>query len=85
MSEVDAGRRQIVDALVVVQVIVVGDEGFDPSLELGRPSNAGAATLSVTALAAPVNRFTRGRPWGWTLAWEGIAGEYGTVALYRVE
>ena len=33
-SEVDVGRRQIVDALVVAQVIVVGDEGFDPSLEL---------------------------------------------------
>ena len=32
--EVDIGRRQIVDALVVAQVIVVGDEGFDPSLEL---------------------------------------------------
>ena len=30
-SEVDVGRRQIVDALVVAQVIVVGDEGFDPS------------------------------------------------------
>ena len=29
-SEVDVGRRQIVDALVVAQVIVVGDEGFDP-------------------------------------------------------
>ena len=33
-SEVDVGRRQIVDALVVAQVIVVGDEGFDPSLKL---------------------------------------------------
>jgi hypothetical protein len=32
--EVDVGRRQIVDALVVAQMIVVGDEGFDPSLEL---------------------------------------------------
>ena len=32
--EVDIGWRQIVDALVVAQVIVVGDEGFDPSLEL---------------------------------------------------
>jgi len=32
-SEVDIGRRQIVDALVVAQVIVVGDEGFDPSVE----------------------------------------------------
>ena len=31
--EVDVGRRQIVDALVVAQMIVVGDEGFDPSLE----------------------------------------------------
>ena len=31
--EVDVGRRQIVDALVVAQVIVVGDEGFDPSVE----------------------------------------------------
>ena len=85
MSEVDAGRRQIVDALVVVQVIVVGDEGFDPSLEL-----AGHPTLVRPHLASPLlpplwNRFTRGRPWGWTLAWEGIAGEYGTVALYRVE
>ena len=30
----NTGRRQIVDALVVAQVIVVGDEGFDPSLEL---------------------------------------------------
>ena len=38
-SEVDVGRRQIVDALVVAQVIVVGDEGFDPSLELaGHPT-----------------------------------------------
>ena len=33
-SEVDVGRRQIVDALVVAQVIVVGDEGFDPNLKL---------------------------------------------------
>ena len=32
--EVDVGRRQIVDALVVAQVILVGDEGFDPGLEL---------------------------------------------------
>ena len=32
--EVDVGRRQIVDTLVVAQMIVVGDEGFDPSLEL---------------------------------------------------
>ena len=32
--EVDIGWRQIVDALVVAQVIVVGDEGFDLSLEL---------------------------------------------------
>ena len=32
--EVDIGRRQIVDALVVAQVIVVGDEGFDPNLKL---------------------------------------------------
>jgi hypothetical protein len=31
--EVDIGRRQIVDALLVAQVIVVGDEGFDPSVE----------------------------------------------------
>jgi len=34
--EVDVGRRQIVDALVVAQVIVVSDEGFDPSLEFAR-------------------------------------------------
>jgi hypothetical protein len=32
--EVDVGRGQIIDALVVAQVIVVGDEGFDPNLEL---------------------------------------------------
>ena len=32
--EVDVGRRQIVDALVVAQVIVVSDEGCDLSLEL---------------------------------------------------
>ena len=30
--EVDIGWRQIVDALVVA-LIVVGDEGFDPSVE----------------------------------------------------
>ena len=35
-SEVDIGRRQIVDALVVAQVIVVGDKGFDPNLEFAR-------------------------------------------------
>ena len=34
--EVDVGWRQIVDALVVAQVIVVSDEGFDPSLEFAR-------------------------------------------------
>ena len=49
MSEVDAGRRQIVDALVVVKVIVVGDEGFDPSLEL-----AGHPTLVRPHLASPL-------------------------------
>ena len=32
--EVDVGRRQIVDALVVAQVIVVGDEVVNPSLQL---------------------------------------------------
>ena len=31
--EVDFGWCQIVDALVVAHVIVVGDEGFDPDLE----------------------------------------------------
>ena len=39
-SEVDVGRRQIVDALVVAQVIVVGDEGFDPSLGAGRANSS---------------------------------------------
>ena len=34
--EVDAGWRQIVDALVIVQAIVVSDEGFDPGLVLAR-------------------------------------------------
>jgi hypothetical protein len=48
-SEVDVGRRQIVDALVVAQVIVVGDEGFDPSLEL-----AGHPTLVRPHLASPL-------------------------------
>jgi len=32
--EIDVGRRQIVDTLVVAQVVIVSDEGFDPSLEL---------------------------------------------------
>ena len=32
-AEVEVGRRQVVNALVVAQVIVVGDEGFDPKLE----------------------------------------------------
>ena len=35
-SEVDVGRRQIADALVVAQVIVVGDEGADLGLEIAR-------------------------------------------------
>ena len=34
--EVDVGRRQIVDALVVAQVIVVGDEVVNPGLKLAR-------------------------------------------------
>ena len=33
-SEVDVGRRQVTDALVVAQVIVVGDEGIDLGLEV---------------------------------------------------
>jgi len=32
-----------------------------------------------------LRRRVGGRPWRWTLDWEGIAGEYGTVALYLVE
>src|ERR1700680_2756430 len=32
-SEVDVGRGQVAQALVVAQVIVVGDEGADPGLE----------------------------------------------------
>ena len=33
-SEVDVGRRQVVDALVVAQMIVVCDEGVDLGLEV---------------------------------------------------
>ena len=33
-SEVDVGRGEIVDALVVAAVVVVGDEGFDLGLEI---------------------------------------------------
>ena len=32
--EVDVGRRQVADALVVAKVIVVGDEGFDLGFEI---------------------------------------------------
>jgi hypothetical protein len=42
-SEVDIGRRQIVDALVVAQVIVVGDEGFDPRLGARRADSSSPA------------------------------------------
>ena len=35
-SEVDVGRRQVADALVVAQVIVVGDEGVDLGFEVAR-------------------------------------------------
>src|SRR5580704_5581160 len=34
--EVDVGGRQIADALVIAQVIVVGDEGLDLSFEIAR-------------------------------------------------
>ena len=34
--EVEVGRRQVADALVVTQVIVVGDEGVDLGLEMAR-------------------------------------------------
>ena len=33
-SEVDVGRRQVAQALVVTQVIVVGDEGVDLGFEV---------------------------------------------------
>ena len=33
-SEVDVGRGEIVDALVVSAVVVVGDEGFDLGFEI---------------------------------------------------
>ena len=36
MSEVDVGRRQVGQALVVTQMIVVGDEGADRRLEGAR-------------------------------------------------
>ena len=32
--EVDVGRRQVADALVVTKVIIVGDEGIDLGLEV---------------------------------------------------
>ena len=35
-AEVDVGRRQIAEALVVAQVIVVGDEGADLGFEVAR-------------------------------------------------
>jgi hypothetical protein len=41
-SEVDVGRRQIVDALVVAQVIVVGDEGFGMSCLSSHAANSTA-------------------------------------------
>ena len=34
--EVDVGRRQVAQALVAAQVIVVGDEGADLSLKVAR-------------------------------------------------
>jgi hypothetical protein len=33
-SEVDVGGRQVAQALVIAQVIVVGDEGLDPGFEI---------------------------------------------------
>jgi hypothetical protein len=35
-AEVDVGWRQIADALVIAQVIVVSDEGLDLSFEIAR-------------------------------------------------
>ena len=36
MSEVDVGGGEIVDALVVATVVVIGDEGFDVGFEITR-------------------------------------------------
>jgi hypothetical protein len=67
-SEVDVGRRQIVDALVVAQVIVVSDEGFDPSLEFAGPCRSaprrdpprqlGALTVLIGVLFLLPGRFS---------------------------
>ena len=35
-SEVDIGGRQVADALMIAQVIVIGDEGLDLGFEIAR-------------------------------------------------
>jgi hypothetical protein len=35
-AEVDVGGRQVADALVIAQVIIVGDEGLDLGFEIAR-------------------------------------------------
>ena len=47
-SEVDVGRCQIAEALVVAQVIVVGDEVSDPGLEFTRQYLARGWTVIAT-------------------------------------
>ena len=49
-SEIDVGGRQVADALVISQVIVVGDEGGDPGLRDRPAGNSSRARYGLKRL-----------------------------------